>query len=74
MQAASCGCPIPLNNHECSFWKKRWYLALSVNAFSTAARKSLPSAAVMAKSNFQGTFHSLARHCAKRIRHLLSRR
>ena len=29
--------PVQQHNHECLFWKKRWYLALSVNAFSTAS-------------------------------------
>ena len=24
--------PVELHNHECLFWKKRWYLILSVNA------------------------------------------
>lgn len=33
--------PVQQHNHECLFWKKRWYLALSVNAFSTALAGAL---------------------------------
>jgi hypothetical protein len=48
--------PVAQLNSECLRWKKRWYLALSVNGFSAPVAKAFGCGAVMTKSNFQGSF------------------
>lgn len=67
--------PVELNNHECLFWKKRWYLILSVNAFFDGRAQRLSKAAQRWLNRISRAVSMIER--GKRgvhIRHLLSRR